>query len=133
MDDCCFALVQSGHSLTRVTEDGENFSLREATVQPLIHLFHYLTRWVQRVRQKVVILSGDKYYFTMFTSQPCLPNRKQVNNQSTNTSILRGLKNLGFIVYQLLNKQIASILAFPNDAVQVPILKTSNKECIGTA
>lgn len=43
VDDGCLALVQAGHSLTRVTEDMEDLSLTEAHVQPLVHLLHHLT------------------------------------------------------------------------------------------
>lgn len=43
VDDGCLALVQAGHSLTRVTEDMEDLGFAEAHVQPLVHLLHHLT------------------------------------------------------------------------------------------
>lgn len=43
VDDGGLALVQAGHSLTRVTEDMEDLGLAEAHVQPLVHLLHHLT------------------------------------------------------------------------------------------
>lgn len=43
MDDGSLALVQAGHSLTRITEDVEDLGLAEAHIQPLVHLLHHLT------------------------------------------------------------------------------------------
>lgn len=43
MDYGSFELVQTCHSLTRVTEDLERFLLAEARLQTLVHKVHHLT------------------------------------------------------------------------------------------
>lgn len=44
MDDGRLALVKAGHGFAGITEDVQHLSFTEAHIQPLVHLFHHLTR-----------------------------------------------------------------------------------------